>query len=175
MSTIPAALIGFISSDWIEVYLRNPMVIAATLPFYGVLMWVADKKGDKKIAIEDIGYLQAIIIGFAQVLALIPGTSRSGVTMTAALFLGMKRIDAAKFSFLLSIPVIMLAAGYKLLIIFLDNITVAWNELFFGMTISLIIAYLSIGFFMKVIQKIGLMPFAIYRILLSILIIWVFF
>lgn len=175
LSTIPAALIGFISSDWIEVYLRNPMIIAATLPFYGVLMWVADKKGDKKIAIEDIGYLQAIIIGFAQVLALIPGTSRSGVTMTAALFLGMKRIDAAKFSFLLSIPVIMLAAGYKLLIIFLDNITVAWNELFFGMTISLIIAYLSIGFFMKVIQKIGLMPFAIYRILLSILIIWVFF
>ena len=151
------------------------MIIAATLPFYGVLMWVADKKGDKKIAIEDIGYLQAIIIGFTQVLALIPGTSRSGVTMTAALFLGMKRIDAAKFSFLLSIPVIMLAAGYKLLIIFLNNMTVAWNELFFGMTISLIIAYLSIGFFMKVIQKIGLMPFAIYRILLSILIIWVFF
>ena len=75
----------------------------------------------------------------------------------------------------MSIPVIMLAAGYKVLIIFLNNIDVAWNELFFGMFISLIIAYLSIGFFMKVLQKIGLMPFAVYRILLSILIIWVFF
>ena len=138
-------------------------------------MWVADKKGSKKIAIQNIGYMQAVIIGFAQVLALIPGTSRSGITMTAGLFLGMKRIDAAKFSFLMSIPVIMLAAGYKVLIIFLNNIDVAWNELFFGMFISLIIAYLSIGFFMKVLQKIGLMPFAVYRILLSILIIWVFF
>jgi undecaprenyl-diphosphatase len=175
LSAIPAAFVGFFTSDWIEIYLRNPMIIAATLPFYGVLMWVADKKGSKKIAIENIGYLQVVIIGFAQVLALIPGTSRSGITMTAALFLGMKRIDAAKFSFLMSIPVIMLAAGYKLLVIFLDNITVAWNELFFGMTVSLIVAYLSIGFFMKVIQKIGLMPFAIYRILLSVLIIWVFF
>ena len=175
LSTIPAALIGFISSDWIERYLRNPLIIAVTLAFYGVLMWVADKKGSKKIAIQNIGYLQAIIIGFAQVLALIPGTSRSGITMTAGLFLGMKRIDAAKFSFLMSIPVIMLAAGYKVLIIFLNNTDVAWNELFFGMVISLIIAYLSIGFFMKVLQKIGLMPFAVYRILLSILIIWVFF
>ena len=138
-------------------------------------MWIADKKGSKKIAIQNMNYSRAIIIGFAQVLALIPGTSRSGITMTAGLFLGMKRIDAAKFSFLMSVPVIMLAAGYKLLIIFLNNIDVAWNELFFGMVVSLIIAYISIGFFMKVIQKVGLMPFAIYRILLSILIIWVFF
>ena len=175
LSTRPAAVIGFISSDWIERYFRNPLIIAVTLAFYGALMWVADKKGSKKIAIQNIGYLQAVIIGFAQVLALIPGTSRSGITMTAGLFLGMKRIDAAKFSFLMSIPVIMLAAGYKVLIIFLNNIDVAWNELFFGMVISLIIAYLSIGFFMKVLQKIGLMPFAVYRILLSILIIWVFF
>ena len=175
LSTIPAALVGFISSDWIEMYLRSPLIIALTLAFYGVIMWIADKKGSKKIAIQNMNYSRAIIIGFAQVLALIPGTSRSGITMTAGLFLGMKRIDAAKFSFLMSVPVIMLAAGYKLLIIFLNNIDVAWNELFFGMVVSLIIAYISIGFFMKVIQKVGLMPFAIYRILLSILIIWVFF
>ena len=154
---------------------RNPLLIAFTLSFYGLLMLIADKKGKKKVTIKEINYSHALMIGLAQVLALIPGTSRSGVTMTAGLFLGMKRLDAAKFSFLMSVPVIILASAYKLLIIFLENIAIDWGELFLGMSISMCIAYASIGFFMTVIQRIGFVPFFIYRVTLSVIIIWIFF
>ena len=175
IATLPAAIIGFFSANWIELNTRNPLLIAFTLSFYGLLMLIADKKGKKKVTIKEINYSHALMIGLAQVLALIPGTSRSGVTMTAGLFLGMKRLDAAKFSFLMSVPVIILASAYKLLVIFLENIAIDWGELFLGMSISMCIAYASIGFFMTVIQRIGFVPFFIYRVTLSVIIIWIFF
>jgi len=175
IATLPAAILGFLLSDWIEVNLRDPIVIASSLAFYGILMWVADSMGSKKISLNNMKFSTAIIIGFSQTLALIPGTSRSGITMTAALILGVKRTDAAKFSFLLSVPIIGLASGYKLLMILYNNINVFWSELLLGMTVSAIIAYLSIGFFMGIIRKIGLMPFALYRIALSGVIFWLFF
>ncbi|MAD28323.1 MAG: undecaprenyl-diphosphatase [Woeseiaceae bacterium] len=175
IATLPAAIVGFFSAEWIEMYARNPLVIAFTLCFYGLLMLIADKKGKKEVTISEISYSHALVIGLAQVLALIPGTSRSGVTMTAGLFLGMKRFDAAKFSFLMSVPVIILASVYKLLVIFLENIYVNWGELFLGMVVSMCVAYASIGFFMSVIQRVGFIPFFIYRMALSVIIIWVFF
>ena len=128
----------------------------------------------KKISLDDLKFSDAIIIGFSQALALIPGTSRSGITMTAALIVGVKRTEAAKFSFLLSIPIIGLASGYKLLLILFNNISVIWGELLLGMVVSMVIAYLSIGFFMGIIKRIGLMPFALYRIALSGVILWLF-
>ncbi|HJL92458.1 MAG TPA: undecaprenyl-diphosphate phosphatase [Woeseiaceae bacterium] len=174
IATLPAAILGFLLSDWIEVNLRNPIVIASTLAFYGILMWAADSMGSKKISLDDMKFSDAIIIGLSQALALIPGTSRSGITMTAALILGVKRTDAARFSFLLSIPIIGLASGYKLLMILFNNISVIWSELLLGMMVSMIIAYLSIGVFMGFIKRIGLMPFALYRIALSGFIFWLF-
>ena len=174
IATLPAAILGFLLSDWIEVNLRDPIVIASTLAFYGILMWAADSMGSKKISLDDMKFSDAIIIGFSQALALIPGTSRSGITMTAALILGVKRTEAAKFSFLLSIPIIGLASGYKLLMILFNNISVIWGELLLGMIVSMVIAYLSIGFFMGIIKRIGLMPFALYRIALSGVMFWLF-
>lgn len=175
LATIPAAAAGYLLSGWIEETLRNPLVIAITLSFYGLLMWYADGKGAQRIEMKDMRLSHIILIGISQSLALVPGTSRSGVTMTTALLLGLKRVDAAKFSFLLSIPVITIASVYKFLNIIINDIHVDWSELFLGMLVAMIVAYLSIGFFMRIIRKVGLAPFAIYRVILSAIILYLFY
>jgi len=109
----------------------------------------------------------AIIIGIAQALALVPGTSRSGVTISAAMMLGFQRQDAARFSFLLSAPVIMLAAAFESSMLFVEETQFAWAQLAIGVTISAVVAYLSIDFFMRFVNVIGLLPFAIYRLVLA--------
>ena len=105
-ATVPAGLVGLLFNDLIEAHLRSVAVIAATTLIFGLLLGVADKRSSKRQSLSDITLKQALWIGCAQALALIPGTSRSGVTMTAALFLGLTRQAAARFSFLLSIPII---------------------------------------------------------------------
>ncbi len=115
----------------------------------------------------------ALIIGAAQALALIPGTSRSGVTITAAMALGFERQDAARFSFLLAVPVILLATVYEMGGLVLGSEPVAWYQLGLGALISALVAYLSIDFFMRFVNRIGLLPFAIYRLALAAIILLV--
>ena len=110
----------------------------------------------------------------AQALALIPGTSRSGITITAGLMLGMRRRDATKFSFILSIPVILLAAGYEFSRMLFSEEIIIWQQLFGAMFLSSVVAYLSISFFMRIVSKIGLIPFVIYRLFLAGIIVYVF-
>jgi undecaprenyl-diphosphatase len=167
MGTVPAAVGGLLFASWIEVNLRDPAVIVYTLSGYGILMLIADRIGRRDRHMADVGFKDALIIGFAQALALVPGTSRSGVTISAARFLGFTRQGAARFSFLLSAPVIALAAGYKLLQLIMGDAAVAWGQLAFGALVSCVVAYLSIEFFMRFVSCIGLAPFAIYRILLA--------
>jgi len=174
LATIPAAVAGLLFAGWISENLRNPMVVATTLAFYGVLMALADRFGRKQRNISDITLRDAVVIGLAQALALIPGTSRSGITITAGLALGLSRQDAARFSFLLSAPVILLAAGYEFLLVMLSEQSVAWGQLANAALVSAIVAYLSIEFFMRFVTKIGLIPFAIYRLLLAGVIVYVF-
>jgi undecaprenyl-diphosphatase len=119
-----------------------------------------------------VGFKDAVIIGCAQALALVPGTSRSGVTITAARILGFKRQDAARFSFLLSAPVILLAAGYKFIEMISSGETVAWGQLGLGALVACAVAYISIEFFMRVVTRIGLAPFAIYRLVLAAVILY---
>lgn len=173
LGTIPAAIAGLLFVGWIEENLRDPRVIVYTLAGYGVLMALPDRYGSRERDITGVTYKDAIIIGCAQALALVPGTSRSGVTITAARLLGFERQEAARFSFLLSAPVILLAAGYKLLELVLGDGAVAWGELGLGALVSCIVAYISIGFFMRVVSRIGLMPFAIYRLVLAAVILYV--
>jgi len=173
LATIPAAVAGLLFASWIEANLRDPMVIVYTLSGYGILMAVADHFGKRERAINDVGIKEAFIIGCAQALALIPGTSRSGVTITAARFLGFERMDAARFSFLLSAPVIFLAAAYKFYELLTGNEAVAWGQLSLGAAVSCVVAYLSIEFFMRVVTRIGLAPFAVYRLILAAIIIYV--
>jgi undecaprenyl-diphosphatase len=171
--TIPAALAGLLFAGWIAANLRDPMVVVVTLAGYGILMALADRYAPSERNITDIRIRDALIIGFAQALALIPGTSRSGITITTGRFLGIARQDAARFSFLLSVPVILLATMYELVILVTGDVPIAWSNLALAAFISAIVAYLSIEFFMRVVSAVGLMPFALYRILLAGVIIYV--
>ena len=173
LGTIPAAIAGLLFAGWIEENLRDPNVVVFTLSFYAVLLVLADRFGRKTRNISEIRVRDAVLIGLAQALALIPGTSRSGITITAGLALGLARQDAARFSFLLSMPVILLATGYEVLLITMSDQAVAWGQLAVAATVSAVVAYLSIDFFMRFVSKIGLAPFAIYRLLLAGVIIYV--
>ncbi|MFT6153342.1 MAG: undecaprenyl-diphosphatase [Bermanella sp.] len=110
---------------------------------------------------------QAMFIGIAQAIALIPGTSRSGITMTAAMLMGYERSAAARFSFLLSIPLILLAGGYKGFELYVNGSTVYWGLMAIGIVVSCISAYICIYFFLKIIEKLSMLPFVIYRLLLG--------
>ncbi len=167
IGTIPAAITGLLFAGWIEANLRNPVVIVFTLSGYGVLMALADRLGRQQRIFATARLKDAIIIGIAQALALVPGTSRSGVTISAAMMLGFQRQDAARFSFLLSAPVIMLAAAFESSMLFVEGTQFAWAQLAIGVSISAVVAYFSIDFFMRFVNVIGLLPFAIYRLVLA--------
>ena len=173
VGTIPAAIAGLTLAGWIEANLRDPKVVVGTLAGYGILMVLADRWGRQERNVTDVGIADAIWIGIAQALALVPGTSRAGITITAGRILGFARQDAARFSFLLSIPVILMATGYKGLELALGDDAVSWTTLGFAALVSGIVAYLSIGFFMRVVSYIGLLPFAIYRLALAAVILYV--
>ncbi|NOX68005.1 MAG: undecaprenyl-diphosphate phosphatase [Gammaproteobacteria bacterium] len=174
LGTIPAAVAGLLFAGWISENLRNPMIVAATLAGYGILMGLADRFGRKQRNITDITIRDAVLIGLAQACALIPGTSRSGITITAGLALGLTRQDAARFSFVLSTPVILLATGYEFLLVMMSDQAVAWGQLAVAASISAVVAYLTIEFFMRFVSRIGLAPFAIYRVVLAGVLIYVF-
>lgn len=165
VATIPAVMAGLLLGDFIEAQLRSMEVIAATTIVFGLLLWWADAKVSDKKALSEITFGLALVIGLAQALALIPGTSRSGITITIALFLGFSRIDAARFSFLLAIPVILLSGGYMTLQLL--STEVDWATLFIGILVSAISAYLCIHYFLGFINRIGMLPFVIYRLLLG--------
>jgi undecaprenyl-diphosphatase len=173
LGTIPAAVVGLLLAGWIAANLRDPSVVVWTLAGYGILMALVDRYASSERNITDVGIREAVIIGCAQALALIPGTSRSGVTITAGRLLGIARQDAARFSFLLSAPVILLATLYEGVTLVTGDEPVAWDNLALAVLISAIVAYISIEFFMRVVSAIGLLPFAIYRLLLAGVIVYV--
>lgn len=173
IGTVPAAIAGLTLAGWIEANLRDPAVIVFTLSGYGIIMVLADRFGRSDRDISGVKLSDAIWIGCAQALALIPGTSRSGVTISAARALGFERQNAARFSFLLSVPVILLASGYKGIEMLMGPAAVPWGELGIAIVISGIVAYVSIGFFMRVVSRIGLLPFAAYRLVLAAVILYV--
>ena len=166
-ATVPVALAGLLFASWIAVNLRDPIVVVVTLAGYGILMGLADRFASSERNITDIRMRDAILIGLAQALALVPGTSRSGVTITTARILGIARQDAARFAFLLSVPAILLATLYQVVMLITGDRAVAWDNLALAALVSAVVAYLSIEFFMRVVSVIGLMPFAIYRLLLA--------
>lgn len=173
IGTVPAAVAGLLFAGWISDNLRHPSVVVVTLAGFGILLALADRFGRRQRIIVDVRLRDAILIGLAQALALVPGTSRSGVTISAALMLGFQRRDAARFSFLLSAPVILLATLYETAVLIIDGGSVAWSTLAVAALVSGIVAYLSIEFFMRFVSAIGLLPFAVYRLVLSAVIVLV--
>ncbi len=167
LGTIPVGLAGVLFKGFIENNLRTSLVIALTTILFGLLLGWADKTGGRTRDEHSLGWRDIAIIGCAQAIALIPGTSRSGITMTAALMLGLTREAAARFSFLLSIPVIVLAGGLGTLDLATGSDVVMWDVLIWGAVISAISAYLCIHFFLKLLERIGMMPFVVYRLILG--------
>jgi undecaprenyl-diphosphatase len=175
LATIPAGIAGLLFDEMIETHLRTTFVIALTTIIFGLLLGWADRSSaDKSKNLTQMTIGIALIIGCAQALALIPGTSRSGITITAALLCGLNREASARFSFLLAIPIILLSGGYKTLQL-LDAASVNWGDLLLGVVLSAISAFLCIHYFLKFINRIGMLPFVIYRLLLgAFLLVWVF-
>lgn len=171
--TIPVGLAGLAFGDLIEEHLRSTLVIALTTIIFGVLLGWADLKGQRNRDEHSLSWRDVVIIGIAQALALIPGTSRSGITITAALMLGLKREAAARFSFLLSIPVILLAGGLETIELIRTPGQIDWGALTLGVLVSGVSAYLCIHFFLKLLDRIGMMPFVAYRMVLGVILLWV--
>ena len=175
IGTIPAGLFGFLMKDWIELNARTALVIAITTIVFGLLLWYADVKAKQHKTTKDLSLKDTVIIGLAQAMAVIPGTSRSGATMTAGLLLGLSRESAARFSFLLSIPIILAAGLFATLDLIGDESAVDWSELFYGAAFSFVAAYFCIYLFLSWIAKIGMLPFVIYRLLLGAVLLYIIY
>lgn len=167
--TIPVGLVGLFLGDYLETYSRSSLVIGSTTVIFGILLYIANKFGTESLSLDNITIKLAIIIGIAQAIALIPGVSRSGITMTAALFLGFSRPSSAEFSFLLSIPVIILAGLLESTHInkIEHTINFNWSDIFLGIFLSAISAYVCVKLFMAIISRISMLPFVFYRLLLG--------
>lgn len=188
IATIPAAVAGLLLEQYIATVARSIHVIAYTTIGFGILLGIASYinrkinwstivniQGRRSDSLRGMTIHQAIIIGFAQALALIPGTSRSGITLTAGLLLGMRPEAAARFSFLLSIPIILASAlleGIKLF----NNETIGANpiEMLIGGVISFVTSIIVISLFMRYISKSGMAVFVVYRVLLGVALLYFF-
>ena len=170
LATLPVAIAGLLLSDFIAEQLRSVLVIAVATIIFGVLLGWADSRRRED---QRLGLRVALVVGCAQVLAIVPGTSRSGITMTAALMCGLDREAAARFSFLLSIPVIAGAGALQMAVLATSAESVPWSLLGLSIAVSAITAYLCIALFLRLLSRIGFMPFVIYRCLLGLVLLWV--
>ena len=164
LATLPVVIIGFLAKDFIEANLRSILVIAITTIGFGLLLWWSDRKPGTA---EAISWVHAAVIGCAQIFALIPGTSRSGVTITAAMLLGLSRTVSARFSFLLAIPTIAGAQLLLMLDLYQTPNSHELRELLAAVVISGLSAYVCIKFFISLVERTGMTPYVIYRLLLG--------
>lgn len=171
-ASIPLGLVGFLGADFIESHLRSVAVIAATTIVFGLLLGFADIKAKENVTVEQLGLKGALLIGVSQALALIPGTSRSGITMTTGMMLGLSKENAARFSFLLSIPGIMMPGGYLTYKLVSTAESVDWQVLGLGSVLAFISAYACIHYFLIIVSRLGMMPFVIYRLILGAILVW---
>jgi undecaprenyl-diphosphatase len=152
---------------YVETVLRSPLVIATTTVVFGVLLGYADKVGAQTRCEYRLGAGRVALIALSQVLALVPGTSRSGITITAGLLVGLDRKAAARFSFLLSVPAIAMAALYETTNLVEATEPVLWLDILIGIGVSGVSAYFCIHYFLKLLDRVGMLPFVVYRLLLG--------
>jgi undecaprenyl-diphosphatase len=175
IGTLPTIAAGFLFQGSIEGILRAPWIIAAASIFFGILLLFADRIGSRQRDEYSLTFKDVVIIGCSQVLALIPGTSRSGITITLGLFLGLSRNAAARFSFLLAMPVIFASGVLQSVRMFTEVSPISWGELALGVVLSAFSAGLCIHYFLRLVDRIGMLPFVIYRVLLGVLILWLLY
>lgn len=167
LATLPIVLVGYAANGWASGHLRDPLIIAWTMIGFGVVLWLCDRFGARNRTMDRLEWHGALLIGMAQVIALVPGTSRSGITLSAALVLGLTRVDAARFSLLLSIPTIIAAGVLKGGELARSTAPIDWTAFVAGIAVSALSAYLCIALFLRLIERIGVAPFVIYRLLLG--------
>ncbi len=175
ISTIPAAIIGFLFGDSIESAFRSPQAVAISLIFWGLILFIADRYSTHVTTPKDnsmMRYTNALLTGLAQVVAFIPGTSRSGITITAGLFQKFSKSAAAEFSFLMSIPVILLAGAATLKdVVSAGGAAALVTPVFvYGFLAAAVSGFFSIWLTLAIVRKLSFTPFVIYRILLGIVI-----
>ena len=174
IATVPAALAGLLFKPYIESELRTVGVIAVTTIAFAIPLWWADRRAASTRDEHTLSYTQAIVIGLAQALALVPGVSRSGITITAALLVGLGREGAARFSFLLAIPTITGAALLSAVDARTAPEVVPWTDLGLGFTVSAVAAYGCISAFIALVNRTGMTPYVVYRLALGGVLLWLF-
>lgn len=172
IASVPGAIIGKLLEQKAETVFRNPLLIAITLSSFGLIIWWVDWVGAKQKNLDRIAWMDALWVGLSQALAIIPGVSRSGSTMAAGMFLGFKREDAARFSFLMSIPIIF-GAGLANIKNFHTGVTT--QELIVGFVSAAFFGFLSIKYLLQYLSKHGFKIFVWYRLALTALILAVYF
>ncbi len=168
LGTIPAVVAGYILKDVVGTVFRAPVLIAGSLAGAGLLLLLADKFGKHQRSMKTLGLVDVAVIGLAQAFALMPGVSRSGITMTAGLMRGMNRMSAARFSFLLSVPIILGAGVYNLPAIIRQG-SVPGQQGFYltGFIAAAVSGYLVIAFLLRFVQSHSFAVFAYYRFVLA--------
>ena len=175
LATLPAIVLGYFIYDYVSLYFRNIQLIALSSIVFAIILFFADRvKMDIK-SWNKITYIEALVVGLFQVLAFIPGASRAGVTITGARLLGYDRVNAARFSMILSIPIILASMILSLINIFNEEyVAVNVYPSFFASLVAFITALLSIIFLMRFIKKANFNIFIIYRIILGIILLVVY-
>jgi undecaprenyl-diphosphatase len=166
-ATVPAAVVGKLLEHQVEAIFRsNPLLIAIVLILFGIILGIADIAGRKQLTLGEVKPTSALTIGLFQCLALIPGVSRSGITITAGLMLGFTRESAARFSFLLSLPIVAGAALLKSLHLIKHGIPAGEGlPMLIGISVSAVTGYISVAFLLKFVQKRSVSPFVWYRVI----------
>ncbi len=170
-ATIPIGIAGLLAHDVVAHRLRSFQVIGWSSIIWGVVLWIADRRPGKT-DVPEMGWRAAMVVGLMQAVALVPGTSRSGITMTAGLFMGLSRTAAARFSFLLAIVVGALAGAKEGVDMLKDGWDTPWLAAAVGFAIAFATALIAIHYFLKLISRYSMAPFVLYRVLLGVVLIW---
>lgn len=170
-ATIPGAMAGALLESQAESAFRNPLLIAINLAAFGIIIWAIDRYAKKSYKLQDVSYKLGLLVGLAQMLAIVPGVSRSGSTMAAGRAIGLTRPDSARFSFLLAAPIMLGSALYKLKNISEINFDLAFIV---SMLASLIFGFIAIKYLLKYLQKGNYAIFTWYRIVLAIIVVVVY-
>lgn len=174
-ASVPVGVAGLLMADLAEGALRSPAVVASTTGGFGIVLWLADRLGRGERDERELRFGRAMLIGLGQALAVVPGTSRSGITMTVGLALGLSREAAARFSFLLAIPAIVMAASWKGYQLVSSAEPVLWGTMLVAALISAATAFAAIAAFLRLIRRVGMSAFAVYRVALAALIVVVMY
>lgn len=171
LGTVPIVIFGLLFEEAIDNTLRSLWFVAFALIIFGLLLGVADRVGKQSYELKQMTWKHALIYGFAQAMALIPGVSRSGGTITAGRLMGYTREQAARYSFLLAIPAVFGSGGYKLVKSIGDPSSTSMSLTLIATVVAFVVALVVIGVFMKYISKGSFMPFVVYRVALGVVII----